>query len=279
MARPDPGLMATEAVYSFASMEGRAMARPDPQSLAKLSPTAIQLQWRAEQWLGQTAPHIHLARRGLPASMEGRAMARPDAANPSSTSSATPELQWRAEQWLGQTCPSRQPGGHARSCFNGGPSNGSARPCAEQTGPRRVVPASMEGRAMARPDPVGAVLPAGTSVSLQWRAEQWLGQTADAADKIVDAFMLQWRAEQWLGQTWPPGSPAVRDLIASMEGRAMARPDVFGRTEAAEAAFRASMEGRAMARPDVFGRTEAAEAAFRASMEGRAMARPDCRRR
>ena len=297
MARPDSRRERRAVGRNLASMEGRAMARPDWQELGAKEPTLYGLQWRAEQWLGQTSqprrgPPRPLRFNGGPsngsarrresgadyaldrfASMEGRAMARPDPptgrgrrwcmagfnGGPSNGSARPPwleaslsmssALQWRAEQWLGQTksvkkgarsgttasmegramarpdcCPPGRPrrGGRAsmegramarpdccasfalaptNQCFNGGPSNGSARHSALVTlqgkpqrfngGPsngsaRRLAIdfdveggaiASMEGRAMARPDLRLALLPSWSAIPLQWRAEQWLGQT------------------------------------------------------------------------------------------------------
>ena len=62
------------------------MARPDvllSDRDERARPVIVMLQWRAEQWLGQTRRYHPPATTDKPtvkASMEGRAMARPDAA-------------------------------------------------------------------------------------------------------------------------------------------------------------------------------------------------------
>ena len=91
-------------------------------------------------------------------------------------------LQWRAEQLLGQT--SRAGSAHLPSvtvlgCFNGGPSNCSAK----------LVCDNRNGWL----DP-----------ELQWRAEQLLGQTSLRATHASCNQALQWRAEKLLGQTALP---------------------------------------------------------------------------
>ena len=102
-------------------------------------------------------------------------MARPDLPDAMAAERFADALQWRAEQWLGQTMPARRVPEGQLLCFNGGPSNGSARPSlVVRCGYDRE--ASMEGRAMARPDAVRRPLGDGWAM-LQWRAEQWLGQT------------------------------------------------------------------------------------------------------
>ena len=51
------------------------------------------------------------------------------------------------------------------------------------------------------------------------------GQTALALTDPAAARRLQWRAGQLPGQTSPPASASMRDQLASMEGRAIARPN------------------------------------------------------
>ena len=60
---------------------------------------------------------------------------------------------------------------------------------------------------------------------------------------------LQWRAEQSLGQT-PAARSADVDDLASMEGRAIARPNRPIGGDRGTVAGKASMEGRAIARPN-----------------------------
>ena len=135
-------------------MEGRVIARPNVQST--------------------TSPRLHGR-----ASMEGRAIARPNKPiEPDDTNLASP-LQWRAGQLPGQT----------REGLAGHPFN---------------ILASMEGRAIARPNrpKVTAFVEIQRLRSLQWRAGQLPGQTAPRVHLGVE-----------------------RKAFASMEGRAIARPN------------------------------------------------------
>ena len=182
------------------------------------------------------------------ASMEGRAIARPNARRARLT-------------------------GCSRASFNGGPSNCPAKPDRTRTTP---------------PAPS----------SLQWRAEQLPGQTRTRAsnfprhyrfnggpsncpakpdkariDKVLPD-VLQWRAEQLPGQTGILGEFPERHHVASMEGRAIARPNITllprivrthycfnggpsncpakraSRQQYCPSHKHASMEGRAIARPN-----------------------------
>ena len=136
----------------------------------------------------------------------------------------TRSLQWRAEQLLGQTrCPARRSARRLRG-FNGGPSNCSARH--DRRLRHRCEPAaSMEGRAIARPDRDFTGCGGWAIEALQWRAEQLLGQTVVHASVKSSVGLLQWRAEQLLGQTGDRPRADPQHLHASMEGRAIARPD------------------------------------------------------
>ena len=180
IARPNAGCEAAAgAPHDCPSMEGRAIARPNDQFLTDSALAEADLQWRAEQSLGQTSCS------GCPAD----ARLSPFNGGPSNRSakldgiSAIVDrfglLQWRAEQSLGQTSRPRRSRALRRFAFNGGPSNRSAKP----SGERRIrAPCSI----------------------LQWRAEQSLGQTAQMAWEWATAYHLQWRAEQSLGQTTSP---------------------------------------------------------------------------
>ena len=61
---------------------------------------------------------------------------------------------------------------------------------------------------------------------------------------------LQWRAEQLPGQTVAEPRVVMGGHVASMEGRAIARPNQPRRYHRGRG-LRASMEGRAIARPNV----------------------------
>ena len=252
-------------------MEGRAIARPNLAISSGRSPTA-ELQWRAGQLPGQTSlascrarprcggfnggpgncPAKRVRRRRLRpgglASMEGRAIARPNTGH-NTNQTTTIKLQWRAGQLPGQTSVatgSRPPG---ISCFNGGPGNCPAK------------------RLLRTPT-------ASSTRLLQWRAGQLPGQTGAAYGQrptlsagfnggpgncpakprrsVIRASAtswLQWRAGQLPGQTGQPHIRIGATVVASMEGRAIARPN--GRLPQKLAAqLRASMEGRAIARPN-----------------------------
>ena len=174
-------------------------------------------------------------------------------------------------------CPAKQ--GRAgrrcrpRSCFNGGPSNCPAKRPPFRAGNEQQHAASMEGRAIARPnrfpaDTLGVLAAAsmeGRAIArpnltssrltpaprawLQWRAEQLPGQTLDGRRRAVRSCLLQWRAEQLPGQTAQAGARAVIAAVASMEGRAIARPNRHALPDGEHVVI-ASMEGRAIARPN-----------------------------
>ena len=135
------------------------------------------------------------------------------------------------------------------------------------------TPASMEGRAIARPNGSSTPATASENLRLQWRAEQLPGQTMRCASCSTWKSTLQWRAEQLPGQTSAGRidiHPAIR---ASMEGRAIARPN-DSRRLLHDYRRDASMEGRAIARPNPHRSAQAHERGS-ASMEGRPIARPN----
>ena len=161
----------------------------------------------------------------------------------------------------------------------------------------------MEGRAIARPNhPRRRARPS--------RAGSFNGGPSNCPAKLTTSnpsstmkFLLQWRAEQLPGQTHRRCPQRRRPGPASMEGRAIARPNppYFTPPETFITCFNggpsncpakppiqalralseqtASMEGRAIARPN--GPSSSAERAQaqRASMEGRAIARPNFEKR
>ena len=114
----------------------------------------------------------------------------------------------------------------------------------------------MEGRAIARPNrATRARAAAEFDTLLQWRAGQLPGQTRDTTRICV---------------------PIAR--LASMEGRAIARPNRRRGCRCGSERDRASMEGRAIARPNLWLiMVEAVKVIWPASMEGRAIARPNDR--
>ena len=181
-------------------MEGRAIARPNHLRHGHAPLIDVYwLQWRAGQLPGQTSwlagafPPTNLA------SMEGRAIARPnpeDAVDGDCSSVAS--MEGRA---IARPNPTPPCTGFIRNgCFNGGPGNCPAKPGATRTSE-------------------------GTISSLQWRAGQLPGQTPGKVRTASDSSSLQWRAGQLPGQTLPPGRYAKYHTIASMEGRAIVRPN------------------------------------------------------
>ena len=204
LGQTSPALAQQVAVNALAaSMEGRAIARPNRSHAAgsesgnccfnggpsncsaKLPPgmTVLgcirSLQWRAEQLLGQTLRLRSTSSTATYlASMEGRAIARPNGA----AQMSKPEVQDPARFNGGPSnClakPDRPVGGVGRPVLASMEGRAIARPnwrARRVGGDRRL--ASMEGRAIARPNPSVCSLPRANFSSLQWRAEQLLGQT------------------------------------------------------------------------------------------------------
>ena len=175
----------------------------------------------------------------------GNCPAKPHVA-PGVTSVRTPrpDLQWRAGQLPGQTVergrcstPTK-----SRSPFNGGPGNCPAKrgPASSPLAAPRFVSPSMEGRAIARPNPGGCGCRAPCRCGLQWRAGQLPGQTTHGRRN----------GGQLPGQT---AFIRPRTVTPSMEGRAIARPNgqscqtIWSLTNVRRMP---SMEGRAIARPN-----------------------------
>ena len=184
-------------------MEGRAIARPNPGDVDEFD-GGPELQWRAEQLLGQTS-----RTRG-----------------PVSGCSTPSRLQWRAEQLLGQTTASRPDSARRCSRFNGGPSNCSSKRGCATVPTFAQQPASMEGRAIARPNTQSTAHLAGTLLRASMEGRAIARPNSVRLKYRMPRSLLQWRAEQLLGQT------AARTLStehqgrdASMEGRAIARPN------------------------------------------------------
>ena len=193
-----------------ASMEGRAIARPDSTGGGRPF-NAAALQWRAGRLPGRTRRSSTGMARHAPASMEGRAIARPDRPLAFEAIAALRVLQWRA---------GRLPG------FNG---------------------ASMEGRAIARPDSPRR----GWSGTAGWCFNGGPGDCPAGPHCPHDSTYwgpTEWRAGRLPGRTSGPWYE--RQITASMEGRAIARPDIVDDLLARSSRL-ASMEGRAIARPDL----------------------------
>ena len=138
--------------------------------------------------------------------------------------------------------------------------------------PHPRIPASMEGRTIARPNK--AVIDGyADDRLLQWRAGQLPGQTSAVSITAASWTSLQWRAGQLPGQTLRAAAPDPADVLASMEGRTIARPNRGGDDRRARVRG-ASMEGRTIARPNVE-LQRIPVPVLQASMEGRTIARPN----
>ena len=163
------------------------------------------------------------ARHAAP-SMEGRAIARPNPTIASTAPVTMSFLQWRAGQLPGQTRGGGAPVERRRATFNGGPGNCPAKPSRPPSA-ASAGPAFNGGPGNCPAKPPATHPPPSWNGFLQWRAGQLPGQT-DTMDVTIDTT-----------------------IAPSMEGRAIARPNVkldFGHG----ALLSPSMEGRAIARPN-----------------------------
>ena len=158
----------------------------------------------------------------------------------------------------------------------------------------------MEGRAIARPNPIVVPLIGDTRPLLQWRAGQLPGQTRlgnclllrpllsfNGGPGNCPAKLEPHRQGEMPPQPFnggPGNCPAKpqqahstdHSIEPSMEGRAIARPNGLDEHRHRLAGLAPSMEGRAIARPnrrlDRRGQHD-----LQPSMEGRAIARPNLR--
>ena len=229
-------------------MEGRTIARPNQLRPTGPRPHSSGFNGGPDNCPAKRAPLvINYARRYI-ASMEGRTIARPNFFCAERLGLSSMPLQWRAGQLPGQThIVEDVPHTVTVASMEG---RTIARPnTADQRRGRADHRASMEGRTIARPNDVcGRPLPC--RYQLQWRAGQLPGQTLRGVRAARRALRLQWRAGQLPGQTLsdcPPrgqrrrgfnGGPdncpaklgpgtneAVVRVLASMEGRTIARPN------------------------------------------------------
>ena len=234
---------------------------------------AGRLQWRAGQLPGQTGRQSGDPRHGPFASMEGRAIARPNSGIIVTLGSGPRSLQWRAGQLPGQTCPITRATRSWPHCFNGGPGNCPAKPVFDGAG-QHGGPASMEGRAIARPNVHIAAQSSQSESSLQWRAGQLPGQTSLGCAVAVGLGLASMEGRAIARPNCKPLVEAARAKAASMEGRAIARPN--SGSVMIHAASVASLQWRAGQLPGQTRADRGGNAARQpASMEGRAIARPN----
>ena len=173
-AKPDSSESTSSACENLQWRAGQLPGQTAP--LAEATAVSASLQWRAGQLPGQTRRHQLRYPDHSPPSMEGRAIARPNASGGrSGPERGVPSMEGRA----------------------------IARPNRTEDRPPRHGPVpSMEGRAIARPNVTRS------------------GQTVTAVSR------LQWRAGQLPGQTVLYPTYRVGRWVPSMEGRAIARPNV-----------------------------------------------------
>ena len=129
-------------------------------------------------------------------------------------------------------CPAKPESSHPPAqrapAFNGGPGNCPAKRDLPPRGLGELGGGpSMEGRAIARPNnPASPGDRARASSCLQWRAGQLPGQTIAWAAVCNRRGGLQWRAGQLPGQTGRERGRGGSQSRPSMEGRAIARPNM-----------------------------------------------------
>ena len=152
IARPNVELEADAAAVAEPSMEGRAIARPNAQGCGSARMLfLVSFNGGPGNCPAKREWHRIPSPVDKYPSMEGRAIARPN--RPCTPAPATScSLQWRAGQLPGQTSIA----GSRRSCrrsFNGGPGNCPAKRHRHPRMDRHRRMPSMEGRAIARPNP------------------------------------------------------------------------------------------------------------------------------
>ena len=228
-----------------ASMEGRAIARPNPVNPLGRLPTD-PLQWRAGQLPGQTL--LRAADQPPPRSLQWRAGQLPGQTE-SLSKSAEPfiGLQWRAGQLPGQNAEE-----YAKSVavvLASMEGRAIARPNLQRffDSPTSSY-ASMEGRAIARPN-VSTRRPGRRRCRFNGGPGNCPAKPMHSSPVWWIARMLQWRAGQLPGQTTVIAAIKALRKVASMEGRAIARPN-WAAVPVGRVGAVASMEGRAIARPN-----------------------------
>ena len=174
---------------------------------------------------GQTRLADRPSEHVVVASMEGRARARPNlhlrACLAASTARASMEGRARARP-NPPVAASRAP---IPDGFNGGP---GTCPAKRELHKRTVRGAwELQWRAGHVPgQTTKAGVPTTEAMTLQWRAGHVPGQTTTSVSSMSTAFALQWRAGHVPGQTSMAHTDTRGGAMASMEGRARARPNV-----------------------------------------------------
>ena len=193
---------ARETPVSSASMEGRAIARPNP--------ARPMTSWRC--WCRFNGGPSNCPAKRPAACSSARVGSTSFNGGPSNCPAklrgAVPPTAVKCLGFNGgpSNCPAKRlgrvPGSPTAGRFNGGPSNCPAKHGRSQ-GLGVARRASMEGRAIARPNPPRRAMRRRHRCLLQWRAEQLPGQTPNCLAACRAIAALQWRAEQLPGQTAP----------------------------------------------------------------------------
>ena len=201
IARPNVAAEVDRPDEPVASMEGRAIARPNRHSPTRPNRGhPASMEGRA---IARPNPHSLASRlsRQL-ASMEGRAIARPNRMRPRTTRANNQASMDRAIARPPDGWPPLRTAG-----FNGGPGNCPAKRDRAGIGPaapgRGPCFNGGPGNCPAKRDGPGSDLLHYVPASLQWRAGQLPGQTGSRRRRTC----------------------GLRDARASMEGRAIARPN------------------------------------------------------
>ena len=158
--------------------------------------------------------------------MEGRAIARPNVGEVVRVPAGHDLLQWRAGQLPGRTCQSGELGRFTASVLQWRAGQLPGRTVRDTTVLWSGWMPSMEGRAIARPNPGGVVEDAVTGgvPSMEGRAIARPNVNEPEAEAVL-VDCLQWRAGQLPGRT--ARRAVLMDFLdsPSMEGRAIARPN------------------------------------------------------
>ena len=109
-------------------MEGRAIARPNPTLIRWSNWSSDDLQWRAEQSLGQTVTQPTPRTSAYLPSMEGRAIARPNQRPRWRSTAQRPSFNGGPSNRSAKRRHLSRAGRMGSQPFNGGPSNRSAKP-------------------------------------------------------------------------------------------------------------------------------------------------------
>ena len=168
IVRPGPDSMGDTQILHQASMEGRTIVRPGPRRPRSKRTRAVGLQWRAGQLSGQAKMLERVSKIAVNASMEGRTIVRPGQEPPAGAGHAQPaSMEGRTIVRPGQDFDTR-PLPQTSASMEG---RTIVRPGANP-GPHRLVQivASMEGRTIVRPGPLRRLQPtAGEAASMEGR--------------------------------------------------------------------------------------------------------------